>query len=349
MVTRTVLLESNLFQEGVYMNNLSVKIVVLVQILICMNLLFTGCRDKEEVFIMKIDSAAPMEEPGSQALLRYAELVNERSNGRIKAKLYATGALGMNRDVTEGLQLGTIEVQMASNSPLAVFVPSMNIFELPFLFKSNEHMFAVLDSEIGRSYIPDLEARGFHLLGYFTYGVRHIMTTKHSIRSIEDLKGLKIRTMESPVHLDAFKAFGANPLPMAYNELFVALQTGMIDGAEAANSNYYSKRFFEVAPNWAQVGWIRLVAPVLMSKKFYDRLPADLQKIVDDALQELVDYERNLYTEIDEKRLEQLKASGVEITYPDRAPFLEAAKRVYEKWADKVGGWEKINEILDFK
>lgn len=312
-------------------------------------LLFSVCRNKEAEFIMKIDSAAPMEEPGSQALLRYANLVNERSSGRIKAKLYAANALGVNRDVTEGLQLGTIEVQMASNSPLAVFVPSMNIFELPFIFKSNEHMFAVLDSEIGRSYIPDLEARGFHLLGYFTFGVRHIMTSGKPVHSMEDLKGLKIRTMESPAHLDAFKAFGASPLPMAYNELFVALQTGMIDGAEAANSNYYSKRFFEVAPNWAQIGWLRLVAPVLMSKKFYDRLPADLQKIVDDSLMELVDYERNLYSEVDKKRLEQLKALGVVITYPDRAHFLEAAKRVYEKWADKVGGWEKINAIVNFE
>ncbi len=276
-------------------------------------------------------------------------MVNERSNGRIEAKLYAASALGVNRDVTEGLQLGTIEVQMPSNSPLAVFVPSLNIFELPFLFESNEHMYAVLDSEIGRSYIPDLEAQGFHLLGYFTFGVRHIMTTENPVNSIEDLKGLKIRTMESPPHLDAFKAFGASPQPMAYNELFVALQTGMIDGAEAANSNYYSKRFFEVAPNWAQIGWLRLVAPVLMSKKFYDKLPPVLQEVVDDSLRELVDYERNLYTEIDQKRLEQLKKAGVKVTYPDRAPFLEASKEVYEKWSDKVGGWERINEIVDFE
>ncbi|MCK5608136.1 TRAP transporter substrate-binding protein [Candidatus Pacearchaeota archaeon] len=329
------------------MNNFNIVAVILV--LLCVSLLFTGCSDKEDVFIMKIDSAAPLEEPGSQALLRYAELVNERSEGRIRAILYPAGALGMNRDVTEGLQLGTIEVQMASNSPLAVFVPSLNIFELPFLFENNEHMFAVLDSEIGRSYIPDLEKHGFHLLGYFTYGVRHIMTTRRSVGSIEDLKGLKIRTMESPVHLDAFKAFGANPLPMAYNELFVALQTGMIDGAEAANSNYYSKRFFEVAPNWAQVGWIRLVAPIIMGKKFYDKLPPDLQKIVDESLQELVDYERNLYTEVDEQRLEQLKAAGVKITYPDRVPFIEASKKVYDKWADKVGGSEKIQAIVDFE
>ncbi len=328
------------------MKNTIFQVAVLV--LLSGMILFVGCKGERSEFIIKVDSPAPIEEPGSQALLRFTELVNERSNGRIKAKLYAAGALGVNRSVTEGLQLGTIEMTMPSNSPLALFVPSLYIFELPFLFENNKHMFAVLDSEIGRSFIPDLEEQGFHLLGYFTFGVRHIMTTKKAINSIDDLKGLKIRTMECSLHLDAFKAFGASPLPMAYNELFLALQTGMIDGAEAANSNYYSKRFFEVAPNWAQVGWLRLVAPVIISKKFYDKLPADLKKIVDDTLQELIDYERDLYTKVSEQRLEQLKAAGVKITYPDIAPFIEASKVVYEKWADRVGGRKKIDEIVNF-
>jgi tripartite ATP-independent transporter DctP family solute receptor len=328
------------------MKNLILHIAVLF--LLSGMLLFPGCKGKRSGFIMKVDSAAPLEEPGSQALLRFTELLNERSNGRITAKLYPASALGYNRDVSEGLQLGTIEVQMASNSPLATFVPSLYIFELPFLFENNEHMFAVLDSEIGESFVPDLEAQGFHLLGYFTFGVRHIMTTKKAIHSVDDLKGLKIRTMECPLHLDAFKAFGASPLPMPYSELFLALQTGMIDGAEAANSNYYSKRFFEVAPYWAQIGWLRLVAPIIMSKKFYDKLPTDLQIIVNETLQELVDYERDLYTKVSQQRLEQLKAAGVKITYPDRAPFITAAKKVYEKWADRVGGRKKIEEIMNF-
>jgi len=325
-----------------------VKIAVWFVLLGAM-LCLPGCSGREsDVIIMKIDPSSAAEEPGAIVLQEYADLVNERSAGRIKAVVYPSNALGMNRDVTEGLQLGTIEVQMASNSPLALFVPSVNIFELPFLFESNEHMFAVLDSHIGQSFVPELEAQGLHLLGYFTFGVRHIMTTEKTINSMEDLKGLKIRTMESPPHLAAFKAFGASPLPMAYNELFVALQTGMIDGAEAANSNYYSKRFYEVADNWTQIGWLRLVAPVLMSKKFYDGLDPDLQRIVDESLHELIDRERELYTTIDEQRLEQLIAAGVKVTTPDRESFLKARDQVYEEWADKVGGREKIDEIINF-
>ncbi len=314
-----------------------------------MMLLVSACRPKEQVFVMKIASPAPAEEPGSVALQKFADLVNERSEGRINAKVYMSSGLGGNRDVIEGLQLGTVEVSMVPNSTLAVFVPSMNIFELPFLFRDNEHMFNVLDSSIGQGYATELEQHRLHLLGYFTFGVRHIMTNGRPINGISDLDGLKIRTMECSLHLDAFKAFGASPLPMGYGELFMALQTGMIDGAEAANSNYYTKRFYEVAPNWAQIGWLHLVAPVVMSKPFYDKLPKDLQLIVDESLHELVDFERQLYTDIDNGLLSELEKGGARITYPDKAPFIEASKSVYDKWANQVGGWERINEIVNFK
>ena len=310
--------------------------------------LLFSCSGKEDIYKIKVASSAPLEEPGSQALLKFTKMVNERSNGRIEAKLYANGTLGNNRDVSEGLLIGTIEMQMASSSPLAVFVPSLNIFEMPFLFENNAHMFAVLDSDIGNKYRSDFEAAGFHLLGYFTFGVRHIMTTNKPLNVITDLNGLKIRTMESKPHLDSFKAFGASPLPMAYSELYTGLETGIIDGAEAANSNYYSKKFYEVAPYWAQIGWLRLVAPVIMSKVFYDGLPRDLQHIVNQTLGELIFYERELYTDISKNRLEQLKELGVIITYPDPEPFRTASQDVYKEWADKVGGWELIKKIQNF-
>ena len=119
--------------------------------------LLFSCSGKEDIYKIKVASSAPLEEPGSQALLKFTKMVNERSNGRIEAKLYANGTLGNNRDVSEGLLIGTIEMQMASSSPLAVFVPSLNIFEMPFLFENNAHMFAVLDSDIGNQYRSDYD------------------------------------------------------------------------------------------------------------------------------------------------------------------------------------------------
>ncbi len=318
-------------------------------LLLVAGLVFGACGGGEpDVFVLKVAASAPADEPGPQTLQLFVDRINEAAGGRIDARLYAGSVLGEDRDVTEGLKLGTVEMLMSPSSTLATFVPEMYVFELPFLFDDNEHMFAVLDSEIGDSLRPALEREGFHLMGYFSYGLRHIMTTERAVETIDDLRGLKIRTMESPPHLDAFAAFGASPLPMAYNELYTSLETGVIDGAEAANSNYYSKRLFEVAPYWAYVGWLRLVAPVLMSKAFYDRLPPDLQELVDTTLTDLVDYERQLYTDIDELRLQQLVDAGVTVTYPDRQAFVAASATVYDAWAERVGGRQRIDAILDF-
>ena len=163
------------------------------------------------------------------------------------------------------------------------------------------------------------------------------------------MKGLKIRTMENPAHLDVFSSFGASPLPMSYSELYTALETGVIDGAEAANSNYWGNRIYEVGPNWAQIGWLHLVAPLVISKSFYDSLPPDLQKVLDDTGREIAAFERELYSERDEALLSQLEEAGVNVTYPSREAFVEAAQPVYEKWAEDVGGMEKIQAIRDFE
>ena len=311
----------------------------------CLGVLSCG---GDGVYIIKTGVSTVATEPPSIALKRFAELVGERSNGRIKVQVYEGGVLGMDRDLIEGVLLGTVQMHMAANSPLATFVPELMIFEMPFLFESNKHFHAVMDSPLAWDYAAALEERGFHLLGFMSHGVRHILTTEQPINSIEDLKGLKIRTMENPAHLDVFSAFGASPLPMSYSELYTSLETGVIDGAEAANSNYWGNRIYEVGPNWAQIGWLHLVAPLVLSKAFYDDLPPDLQKVLDDTGREIAAYERELYAERDKELLSQLEEAGVNITYPDRESFIAAAEPVYDKWADKVGGRDKIQAIMDF-
>lgn len=300
-------------------------------------------------FVIKIASSANAEEPQSIAMDLFAKNVEEKSNGRIKCEHYPSNQLGSERDVLEGLQIGTIEMIAPATSVMGNWVPSLNLFELPFIFQNRDHWWAVLDSEIGMSFAEPCAEQGFHLLGFYDVGARHIMTTEKAINSIEDLKGLKIRTMENAAHLDAFKAFGANPTPMSYAELYTALQTEVIDGAEAANVNYNSKKFYEVAPNWAQVGWIHLAQIVVMSKIFYDKLPPDLQELVNNEAKVAIEFEREAYKEKDESLLPDLEALGVKVTYPDKKQFVEAATGVYDKWADEVGGREKIDAVLNFK
>lgn len=322
-------------------------IFVLVVLVMMFSLVSYGAAQAE--FVIKISLDEKAGGPRAVAIESFKELVEERSNGRIEVVNYLDGVLGGNRETIEGVQLGTMEIGWPSNAPLTAWIPSLNLFELAFLFKNPEHQSAVLESDIAMDFEKELSEKGFHLMGVGTVGLRHIMTTEKAINSIEDLKGLKIRLMENPAHLDAFEAFGASPLPMAYAELYTALETGTIDGAEAANSNYYDKKFYEVAPNWAMVGWMYLVSPMIMNKAFYEKLPEDLQKIVDDTAREIIRVERGLYKKADEAKLVLLKEWGIKITTPDRAPFVEAAQAVYDKWAPIVGGRERIDAILNFE
>jgi tripartite ATP-independent transporter DctP family solute receptor len=274
-------------------------------------------------------------------------MVEKKTGGRIEVRIYPNNQLGNQRDVVEGIQLGTVEMSNIA-SVMAGFVREVNLFELPFLFENKAHFYAVLDSEIGKNLQSAFTERGFHLLGFFDAGVRHIMTVNEPVNSMADMQGLKIRTMENPLHLAAFKAFGANPMPMAYGELYTALEQGVIDGAEAANTNYLSKKFYEPAPYWAQAGWIHLIEYVVMSRVFYEKLPEAYQQIVDEAAAEMIRKERQWYSEEEERALELLKEEGVVITYPDRQKFREASRKVYREWAEKVGGMELIERIISY-
>lgn len=308
-------------------------------------LALAGCKTGPETLVIKAALSQNPGEPQVIAVESFKQKVEERTNGRIRVRVYPNNQLGNQRDVVEGLQMGSVEVGNIA-SVMSAFVPETNLFELPFLFDNPEHFDAVLDGEIGQSLKPEFERRGLHLLGYFDAGERHIMTTAGPIRGLADMEGLKIRTMENPLHLAAFQAFGANPLPMAYGELYTALEQGVIDGGEAADPNYYSKRFFEPAPNWARVGWIRLLEYVVMSQSFYEDLTASDRAIIDEAARAMIVEQRALYRAAADSALELLQEAGVRVTHPDRAPFREAARTVYTQWAGRVGGIELIESIL---
>jgi tripartite ATP-independent transporter DctP family solute receptor len=312
------------------------KYLLLQILLLGMIVLGIACQsESEKTYLIKIGQGQTPGEPQIKAMELFKEIVENKTAGRLRVEVYPNNQLGNQRDVTEGIQLGTI--QMASiSSPMAGFVPESNLFELPFLFENRDHFYAVLDSEIGEGLKPAFARRGFYLLGYFDVGVRHIMTVNQPIHSFDDMGGLKIRTMENPVHLDAFRAFGANPIPMAYGEVYTALEQGVIDGAEAANTNYYAKKFFEPAPYWAQVGWIHLVEYVIVSRYFFERLPDEYKKVIEEVAQTMITKERQWYSANDIKFLENLKEKGVHVTYPERGPFREASRMVYQTWADKI-------------
>jgi len=298
--------------------------------------------------VIKAGHSAAATEPYQVGFEYFKKRVEELTKGKVEVQIFPNRTLGNERDMIEGLLLGTVHITVPSNAVMAGFVPETKVLDLPFLFRDRPHMYSVIDGPVGADLGERMRAKGFRLLSYYEAGVRHIMTNRKSLTKLDDLKGLKIRTMENPVHLDAFRAMGASPLPMAYGEVYTALQQGVIDGAEAANTNYEAQKFYEVAPNWAMVAWTTLVSDMIMSEKFFQGLPADIQKAVVQAAQESARVEREAYARSEDVALAQLKAKGVKITTPDPEPFRKASQSVYAKF----GGPEdqaRLKKILETK
>lgn len=292
-----------------------------------------GGKDTDNAqIVLRAGHTANLDEPYHLGLLAFSKRVEERSGGRIRVDIYPLSQLGHERMMIEGVLLGTLDIVVTANGSASSFVPRLGILDLPFLFRSREHMYAVLDGELGAGLREEASARGFRILGFLDAGVRHIMTRKHPIHTYDDLRGLKIRTMPVPAHLASFKAFDAQPVAIDYGEMYGSLQTGLIDGAEAANTNFTRQKFHEVAPHWAQVGWIILVANMMMSEAAFLALPTDLQHLLQDAGEASARYERQLYRDSDEAMLATIIERGVNVTYPDPAPFREAAQRVYPQF-----------------
>lgn len=302
---------------------------------------------QNEKIVLKAGHPANADEPYHLGLVEMARIVHEKSNGRVEIQIYPAMQLGSEKAMIEGLLLGTIDIVVTANGSATNFVPQLGILDLPFLFRDRDHMYRVMDGPVGRELEKSMQERGFHLLGFYEAGVRHIMTTEKPINTFEDLQGLKIRTMPVPAHIASFNAFGANAVAVDYGELYGGLQTGLIDGAEAANTNYDLKKFYEVAPYWAQIGWVILVADAIMSEKKFRSLPQDIQDILTDAGRQSAVFERNVYAKSDNELLPVLQKKGVKVTYPDPTPFREASKKVYDEFITSDKDRELLNAILN--
>lgn len=272
-------------------------------------------------------SAAPSE-PYHIGLADMAKRVNAEMGGSVNINIFPQSQLGNERELIEGLGLGLVDITCPANAVLTNFVPDLVALDLPFLFRDQAHLETLLNGKLNDVVSEVAAKRGFRVLGLYTAGVRHIMTKKQ-INNVKDLQGLKIRTMQNPAHVEAFKAMGANPTPLAYGELYGALQSGVVDGAEAANTNYHAQKFFEVAPNWAMVSWTVLISPLIMSENKFKSLSPKLQQVLLKAGRESAVVERAAYAQSDVEKLDAIKKAGIKVTTPDISSFRSAVSKVY--------------------
>ncbi|MGE6754603.1 DctP family TRAP transporter solute-binding subunit [Rossellomorea sp. NPDC071047] len=295
----------------------------------------------EDTYTIRIAHLVPEEQSSHVAAETFKEKLEKESDGRIKVELYPNGQLyGSDREAIEAVQLGNIEMTIPAVAPLASFNEKFLVFDLPFLFNSNEAAYRALDGELGQELMADLEKNDLKGLVFGENGFRHMSNNNGPIENPDQLKGLKFRTLENPLHTDTFKAFGANASPFAFGELYTALQQGTYDAMECPVSLYYTNKFYEVQDYLSLTGHVYAATALLMNNDFYNELPEDLQKLITEASEEYRDEQRGLAQKQDVEFLNKLKENGMQVndlTDEQRDAFREAASSVYDQYVPKIG------------
>lgn len=290
---------------------------------------FTALPAKAETFKVKIAHVDTVEHPKHLAFLKFKEIAEERSGGRLQITIYHGGQLGDERETIEGAQLGTIHIACVSNGVMVPFSKNFMLLDIPFLFKDYEQARSVIDGAGEALLFEGLESIGLKGLAVWEQGYRNISTSKKAIRKLEDMDGLKIRTMEAPLHVSAFRGMGSNPTPMAFSQLYTSLQQGVVDGQENPLYVLTQEKFYEVQSYVSLTRHIYDPMPVIASKKWLDSLPADLKKIVIDGIREVTAYERESAERLVNEAAKELPGLGVEIiklSPEERARFRDAAQ-----------------------
>jgi TRAP-type transport system periplasmic protein len=279
----------------------------------------------------------------------FAKEVEKRTQGRIKIQNFYSGSLGGERESIEAVQLGTQELTFTSTGPVPNFVPEARIFDIPFLFRDKAHARAVLDGAIGQAMLAKFEAKGFKALAWGENGVRHMTNSKRAVNSPDDLKGLKMRTMENPVHIAAYKGFGIVPTPMAFPEVFTALQQGTVDGQENPLSVIMAAKFDQVQKHLSLTGHVYSPCVMLMSKAAFDKLSAADKTAFMEAAKEAVKANRARVDEDDAKGAAELKSKGMSVVENvDKAKFVAVLAPVNAEF-EKQFGKAEIDKIRAVK
>jgi len=292
---------------------------------VCALALFAGTASAQTV--IKAGHGAQSGHPTHFGLQKLAETVAAKSGGRIKIEVYPDRQLGEEREMIEGLQLGTVDMAVVSTGPLLAFAPKAGVLDLPFLFKNSAHAYKVLDGDIGKSLLKDMEARNIIGLAWWENGWRHL-TTKKEIKSPDDLRGLKLRTMQNPVHIAAFQKVGASPIPMAWGEVFTSLGQGVIDAQENPVTVIYTNSLWEVQKYLTLTGHVYGPHVALMSRAAWGKLTPEQQVIIRDAIQEATGFQRQTSQRLEKEQLEALKQKGMIVNTIDLAPFQTATAEV---------------------
>ncbi len=292
--------------------------------------------------VLRLSHNAAAGNPKAEASLKFAELVGQKTSGRVKVEVGGSAQFGDDAESITNMRLGTLAFSANSQGTTSSAVPQFAVLGLPFLFKDLNHAYRVIDGPVGQQLGEAAKGRGLVLLALWDNGIRHTSNNKRPITKPEDLAGVKLRTPPDPMTLDIFNSLGANPGPLAFSELYIALQQGVFDGQENPLMNIYSSKLHEVQKFISLTGHKYETTPLLASKMIWDSLSKDDQKAVQDAAVEAGKFNRQLSLAADADLRQKLTAAGVQINPVDQAPFVARTKGVYDKWAKQFPDLVKL-------
>lgn len=292
----------------------------------------TGSDSTAEPIVLKFSDCHNPTATNHLAFQKMAEVVKESTNGAIEIEVYPSSQLGDVGASQEAIQMNTLDMAVTNLAVIGSVIPEFGAVGGPFLFESDEHIQKAMEGELGEYYAEKSAEKGLNICGYLYTGFRNCFTSK-PINSVEDFKGLKIRTMENPVDVGIFNAIGAQATPMAYSELFTAIQQGTVDGGENTIANYLSDGFSEVAPYLTLSGHTYNICIILISDEAIEKIPADMRDTFFAACKEGIAQASAMVLQANDDAIDTLKANGVTITDIDREALYELCKPLYTEFA----------------
>ncbi|WP_158735829.1 TRAP transporter substrate-binding protein [Alteribacillus sp. YIM 98480] len=272
-----------------------------------------------------------------EAAVKFKEAVEEESEGAISVDIFPNEQLGSEPEMIENVSLNNLDIALAGAGIYTQYNDLIGAVELPYLFEDYEHAWEVLDGEVGDLVSEPLLDDNIRILSFFENGMRHVTNSSHPIESPEDLSGLSIRTPEADVSIETINAMGASATPMAFGELYLALQQGTVDGQENPLANIHASSFYEVQDYVSLTGHQYSALPMAISDEFWNSLSEDHQSIIEEAASEAAQFHRESVRDEDEELLKELEENGMEANEPDTEPFAESVESVYDEYADVVG------------
>lgn len=301
--------------------------------------------EKKAQIVLKLAENQPDNNPVTIAMNKFAELVDEKTNGEVKVEVYANAQLGEETENIEQVQAGALDMSRVNSVALAQTVKELAVFTLPYIFTSQEHKYNVLDGEIGQEVLTKLEDYDLVGFGYLEAGSRNFYTTKKPIKSLADLKGQKIRVQPSEVSIKMAELLGAVPTPMNYGEVFSALQTGVIDGAENDFVSFYTSGHYEAAKHITLDGHLSPPALIIMSKKVWDGLSKEHQDAIKVAADEATEFERKAMNDFQGESRAQVEKAGVTVYEVDVKEFQDAVAPIYDSYPELKATIDKIRSM----